>query len=97
MKKNTLNFKSLKEEREFWGKHSPFDVLDEKEWKIQEKGAITLKSIYTSCVGKRGVFIYLPKEILKEMDVKEGERLKVWKDGNHLTIEAYKEEGIVLR
>ena len=88
MKKDTLEFESLKEEREFWERHNPFEVLNKEEWKTVEPETIAVKSIYTASVGEKGAFICVPKNLLSAIDVKTGEKIKSWIEGKRLVVEA---------
>jgi len=86
--KDIPKFESLKEERKFWEKQSPFEALNEKGWKVAEEGAVAVKSVYTASVGEKGASVLLPKDLLFEMDIKIGGRVKAWKEGNRLMVEA---------
>ena len=81
-------FKSLGEEREFWDTHDVFEVLGEEYWKVAEAGTIRVQSIYVTRVADNGLFIYVPKELLGEIGVKEDGKIKMWVDGKRLVVEA---------
>lgn len=87
-KRNVPQFKSLKEERAFWQTHDAFEVLGEEGWEVVEAGATQVRSFYIARVGKHGAMVRIPKELLEYLGAKGGRRIRVWREGKRLVLEA---------
>jgi hypothetical protein len=87
MKKKIPHFKSLAEERSFWQTHNAFEVFGEEGWELIEAGT-TVHSLYVVKVGKHGATVRIPKALLNKLKTRNGQKLRVWTEGNRLVLEA---------
>jgi hypothetical protein len=80
--------KALAEERTFWQTHDAFEVLGAEGWEVVEAGKTRVRSFYIVRVDRHGALVRIPKALLERMGAKEGQKLRVWTEGNRLVLEA---------
>ena len=69
-------FASIKAEREFWDTHDAIQTLGEEGWKVSERGATSVKSVYVAKVGAKGAVIHVPREWLASIGARKGQKIK---------------------
>ena len=80
-------FAFIKAEREFWDSHDATETLGEEGWKVSERGATSVKSVYVAKVGTRGAVIHVPREWLVSIGARKGQKIKAQVRGKRLVME----------
>lgn len=80
-------FASIKAEREFWDTHDAIQTLGEEGWKVSERGATSVKSVYVAKVGAKGAVIHVPREWLASIGARKGQKIKAQVRGKCLVME----------
>jgi hypothetical protein len=80
-------FASTKAEREFWHTHDAIETLGEKGWKVSERGATSVRSVYVVKVGARGAVVHVPREWLSSIGASKGRKIKAQVKGKRLVME----------
>ena len=80
-------FASIKAEREFWNTHDAIETLGEEGWKVSERGAASVRSVYVAKVGARGAVVRVPGEWLGSIGARKGRKIKAQVKGKRLVME----------
>jgi hypothetical protein len=80
-------FASIKAQREFWDTHDAIQILGAEGWKVSERGATRVKSVYVAKVGAKGAVIHIPREWLASIGAKKGHKIKAQVRGKCLVME----------